>query len=422
MAAIIENCFIGQGCRIGKGFAAQDSLFFANSELLLGEACSIFAGPYTVSHHRSTLLIAGLFSFMNAGSGSNQSNHMYKTGPVHQGILERGSKTASDSYILWPALIGPFSLVSGRHYSHPDTSDFPFSYLIESEGESILLPGVNIKSAGLIRDISKWPQRDRRSDTVILDQLVINLHSPYSMGRMIKGLRMLHDLKKKKAEDGFYRLPGSVKIPEEAVEKGAGLYSQDIDKYIGNGLIRKLKGFKGNSVKELSDFLSVRTNEGRGDWTDVGGLLAPVTVIEKLKSEIIRGRFSTPDELNREFELIHSRYTEFEWDWIVERIESSTGKSIDKITPGEIITLINKCVSSVENINKLIYDDAVREYSGLALTGYGLGGTEEQKRDDFRNVRGSIEENRFIAEIGDHTHKKRKSAGEIIKMLKQLKG
>ena len=53
-----------------------------------------------MTHHKSTLLIAGLFSFMNAGSGSNQSNHMYKLGPIHQGILERGAKTSSDSYIL----------------------------------------------------------------------------------------------------------------------------------------------------------------------------------------------------------------------------------------------------------------------------------------------------------------------------------
>ena len=69
-----------------------------------------FAGPYKVTHHKSTLLIAGMFSFMNAGSGSNQSNHMYKLGPIHQGTLERGAKTTSDSYIYglqgWGILFG----------------------------------------------------------------------------------------------------------------------------------------------------------------------------------------------------------------------------------------------------------------------------------------------------------------------------
>ena len=135
-ACIISNCFIGQGCLLDKHYSAEHSLFFANSQGFNGEACSIFAGPYTVTHHKSTLLIAGMFSFMNAGSGSNQSNHMYKLGPIHQGILERGAKTTSNSYILWPSKVGAFTLVSGRHYKNVDSSSLPFSYLIESKDDS----------------------------------------------------------------------------------------------------------------------------------------------------------------------------------------------------------------------------------------------------------------------------------------------
>jgi len=97
---IMHKCFVGQGAILAKQYTAENSVFFANCECFQGEACSIFAGPYTVTHHKSTLLIAGLFSFFNAGSGTNQSNHVYKLGPVHQGMVERGSKTASDSYML----------------------------------------------------------------------------------------------------------------------------------------------------------------------------------------------------------------------------------------------------------------------------------------------------------------------------------
>ena len=122
-----SRCFIGQACKLGHSYSATDSLFFSNCQGENGEACAIFAGPYTVTHHKSTLLIAGMFSFMNAGSGSNQSNHMYKLGPIHQGIMERGAKTSSDSYILWPSKVGAFSLVMGRHVSHQDTSNLPFA-------------------------------------------------------------------------------------------------------------------------------------------------------------------------------------------------------------------------------------------------------------------------------------------------------
>ncbi len=99
-SSIIERCFIGQSCHIDHLFSAHDSLIFANCNLENGEACAIFAGPFTVSSHKSSLLIAGHFSFLNAGSGSNQSNHLYKLGPIHQGVVERGSKTSSDSYNL----------------------------------------------------------------------------------------------------------------------------------------------------------------------------------------------------------------------------------------------------------------------------------------------------------------------------------
>ena len=115
-AALLENCFVGQSVEMGKQFSAENSVFFANSEAFHGEAVSVFAGPYTVSHHKSTLLIAGMFSFFNGGSGTNQSNHMYKLGPVHQGIVERGSKTGSFAYMLWPSRIGAFTVVDGKEH------------------------------------------------------------------------------------------------------------------------------------------------------------------------------------------------------------------------------------------------------------------------------------------------------------------
>ena len=152
---MLTRCYVGQACQFGHGYSASDSLFFCNCQGENGEACAIFAGPFTVTHHKSTLLIAGMFSFMNAGSGSNQSNHLYKLGPIHQGTLERGAKTASDSYILWPARVGAFSLVMGRHVTHSDTTNLPFSYLIEKGETSYLAPGVNLRSVGTIRDAQK---------------------------------------------------------------------------------------------------------------------------------------------------------------------------------------------------------------------------------------------------------------------------
>ena len=193
-SAFLDGCFVGQGVRIGRQYSAENSCFFANTEGLHGEACSIFAGPYTVTHHKSTLLIAGLFSFYNAGSGSNQSNHMYKLGPVHQGILERGVKTGSYSYMMWPCRVGAFTSVIGKHSANFDTTDFPFSYVLESEGKSILIPGMNLTTVGARRDSAKWPARDRRHDPEKHDLIRFALLSPYTMGKILRGIDILKRL------------------------------------------------------------------------------------------------------------------------------------------------------------------------------------------------------------------------------------
>ncbi|MEG2614686.1 MAG: DUF4954 family protein, partial [Alistipes sp.] len=175
--AIVDHCFVGENCKIGNGFSAAESLFFANSHCENGEAAAIFAGPYTVSHHKSSLLIAGMFSFFNAGSASNQSNHLFKSGAVHQSVHLRGCKFASGAYIMSPALEGAFTMVLGHHSFHHDTSEFPYSYLIEKEGRSMLMPAANLTSYGAVRDIEKWPARDKRR--VGRDVINFEEYNPY---------------------------------------------------------------------------------------------------------------------------------------------------------------------------------------------------------------------------------------------------
>ena len=114
----IQDCFVGEACQLSNGFTASASVFFANSYMSNGEACAAFCGPFTASHHKSSLLIGGMFSFYNAGSATNFSNHAYKMGPMHWGILERGSKTASGAYLLMPATLGSFSVCFGKLMHH----------------------------------------------------------------------------------------------------------------------------------------------------------------------------------------------------------------------------------------------------------------------------------------------------------------
>jgi hypothetical protein len=232
--AILSRSFIGQSARVGRGFAAENSLLFANCEAFLGEACAAFLGPYSVTHHRSTLLIAGLYSFYNAGSGTNFSNHMYKLGPVHQGILERGCRTGSASYLLWPARVGAFTTIIGKHLAHLDTSDLPFSLLIEDQGMSVLVPAANLFTSGIRRDGLKWPSRDRRKTSDRLDLIHFPVLNPYTAGKLLAGRDLLARLEKEGPTNATHVTHGGAHIPREQLTKGREAYELALRLYLAD--------------------------------------------------------------------------------------------------------------------------------------------------------------------------------------------
>lgn len=420
-ATLISRCFIGQGCILDKHYSAVDSLFFANCQGFHGEACSIFAGPYTVTHHKSTLLIAGLFSFMNAGSGSNQSNHLYKLGPIHQGVIERGVKTTSDSYLLWPSHIGAFSLVMGRHYKHSDTSLFPFSYLIESNDESILVPAINLKSIGTIRDSKKWPKRDRRKGHNKLDQINFNLLSPYTVQKMISGREILLNLKHGSDEDTRIYTWQRMKIRRNALERGIQLYELAIYKFLGNSLITRLQQQKFTDMDNLRKVLKKVTPVGSSRWIDLSGLICPAEALEKMLQSIEQKRISTIEEINSYFVSIHNNYYNYEWSWVYDAISSFVGKDVLSLTIEEIIDLVDKWRDAVLTIDKYLYEDASKEFSLLKKTGYGIDGEAADKKLDFESVRGEFETNQMVISIKEHMDTKYKLGEEIISGLMLIK-
>ena len=365
-----SRCFIGQACHLGRNYSATDSLFFSNCRGENGEACSIFAGPYTVTHHKSTLLIAGMFSFMNAGSGSNQSNHMYKLGPIHHGVLERGAKTASDSYILWPARVGAFSLVMGRHVSHQDTSDLPFSYLIEQQSTTYIMPGANLKSVGTIRDAKKWPMRDARKDPERLDCVNCNLLSPYTIQKMLNGVAILEKLKQDFGELAeTYDYQGG-RIKRSSLEKGLQYYGYAIDKFLGNSLITRIMNSDFFSVRQLRHALTPDKEYGDGKWTDLAGMIAPEKAVEDVLAAIENGRITDVKMLGRLFADLHSNYYNYEWKWACYMIQEYYGLSLESVTVEKLSELIIRWRSSVIALDNLIYEDARKEFTLAGLSGF----------------------------------------------------
>lgn len=416
-----SRCFIGQACHLGHNYSASDSLFFGNCQGENGEACAIFAGPYTVTHHKSTLLIAGMFSFMNAGSGSNQSNHMYKLGPIHQGIMERGAKTASDSYILWPSKVGAFSLVMGRHVSHQDTSDFPFSYLIEQQNTSFIMPGANLKSVGTIRDAKKWPVRDRRAEDDRLDQINYNLLSPYVIQKMLNGVKILKELQAVSGENSDSYAYQSGKIKRSSLVNGLKYYGMAIDKFLGNSLITRIMKSSFSDIEGLRQALVPMSDYGEGAWVDIAGMIAPKKAVSALLDDIQNGVLADVDDINARFASIHSNYYDYEWKWAYEVIEEYYDVDLKTITADKLCELIGRWKSSVVGLDNLVYDDARKEFSLSAMTSFGADGDEKVRKEDFMQVRGSLfESNPFVMSVLEHIRVKSELGDTVLGLIRSL--
>lgn len=300
--ARLYNCFVGEACHIGKGFSAENSLFFANSHMDNGEACAAFCGPFSVSHHKSTLLIGGQYSFYNAGSATNFSNHAYKLGPIHHGTLERGAKTASGAHLLWPATIGAFSVCLGKIQNHPDTSDLPFSYIIGTEGATYLVPGRNLTTVGTFRDIAKWPKRDMRPRSS--RQTIVNFDwlSPYVMAKILRAKHILETLKAEQGNNvASYNYNGCV-IKNSGMQKGLRLYDMAIRMFFGLAVEGHYGELPENSI-------------GTGQWTDLSGLLVPATEVEQLAEDIKNDSVSDIVAIEQRFASMHKDYETYKWNW-----------------------------------------------------------------------------------------------------------
>ena len=367
----IQDCFIGETCQLSNGFTASASVFFANSYMSNGEACAAFCGPFTASHHKSSLLIGGMFSFYNAGSATNFSNHAYKMGPMHWGILERGSKTASGAYLLMPATLGTYSVCFGKLMHHPDTRNLPFAYLIADGDKMFLIPGRNITTVGLYRDIKKWPKRDLRAPENRKSIVNLDWLSPFSVGEVLKGKKILENLREVTGDNVSQYLYHEYIIPATSLHKGIKYYDIALRIYMGAVLKRVLK--RDPSITPPS------TQIGLGDWDDLSGLLLPVSEEERIINDLKDGNIETIQELIERFENIDANYREYQWTWTYKMI--CDYYSISEITLEDANRIHEDYIKARRSWIAEIKKDAEKEFA--------MGDVEEEV---FRNFVDSLDQ------------------------------
>ena len=363
----IQDCYVGEACQLSNGFTASTSVFFANSYMSNGEACAAFCGPFTASHHKSSLLIGGMFSFYNAGSATNFSNHAYKMGPMHWGILERGSKTASGAYLLMPATLGSFSVCFGKLMHHPNTRNLPFAYLIADGDKMFLIPGRNITTVGLYRDIKKWPKRDLRAAENRKSIVNFDWLSPFSVGEILKGKKILESLREVTGDNVSKYLYHEYIIPASSLHKGIKYYDIALRIYMGAVLKRVLK--RDPAITPPA------TQVGTSDWDDLSGLLLPVSEEERIVNDLKEGNIESIQQLIERFKEIDTNYRQYQWAWTYKMICDYYG--ISEITLEDANRIHEDYIKARRSWIAEIKKDAEKEFA--------MGDVEEEVFRNFVN-------------------------------------
>ena len=410
---VIKKAFIGEGVKLGRQFSCEDSLLFANCEGEHGEMFSIFAGPYTVTHHKATLLIASHFSFFNAGSGTNQSNHMYKLGPYHHGFMERGCKTGSNSYILWPSHIGAFSTVIGAHYDNVDTSDFPFSYITEhGYHQTRLIPALNLFGVGLSRDENKWRDRDRRKGDK-KDLIIFNVFSPYTVSKIIKSEKILEEIKKEnKNNDKDFLTYKNMIIKISSLDKYSKRYSIAIDLYLHNKILSYIENSK--NIDEIIKNLQYNEDTVFEKWVDIGGLICAKQRVDNIIKDLEDDKINDIKSLTEKFENIYNIYSEDEKSWVMNTVKSRY--NINDINKETIKKLLEDHKSLLKEAYNIFYKDVEKEYDISKIVSSGIDDKTVMEKD-FEAVRGTVNDNTFVIKYKKDMENKIESINNIINIL-----
>jgi hypothetical protein len=211
-----------------------------------------------------------------------------------------------------------------------------------------------------------------------------------------------------------------MKIDGHSLERGIELYQKGIDKFLGNFLLKRLETAEFNTNEDLRRKLAADKSHGKGEWFDLAGLFVPGREIDRLLDDIETGKIKSIASLSGLFEKIHKSYYDWAWTWAADTIEKEEKKPLNNFNSGDVIRIIERWKQSVTSLDDLLFEDARKEYSLSSMTGFGADGKDEDKKLDFKQVRGDFESDRLVNSIREHSRIKSALGDELIERMKKI--
>ena len=227
------------------------------------------------------------------------------------------------------------------------------------------MPGFALRSSGTLRDIAKWPQRDKRR--VYRDIISFNEHNPLLAYKAHRAIGILNAMQAASPDDDVFAYNGT-HIKSSMLIRGISLY----EKYLAASLASMLKCGKSKPTKA-------------GRWVDLAGQYIEQKFVETLLDSVEDGVISIKDVDDR-LRTFASQYDDRAHGWALAMLAKKLGH-----TPSEeeIREAIAEGEAAAKHLRNIAEADRQNDNSRSTSIGYGIDADGGAIRDaDFEAVRG----------------------------------
>ena len=150
-------------------------------------------------------------------------------------------------------------------------------------------------------------------------------------------------------------------------------------------------------------------------------MIASEESIQQLLSGISSGKIKSLADITSALKDIHGSYDDDAWSWTTGILAERFGIDMDQITAEQLMQLLDRWESMTIKLDKMILNDAAKEFDESSRIGFGIDGDAEVARRDFEAVRGRHDENKFIIGINEEMSSTEQKAAELKAMISSLK-
>jgi hypothetical protein len=303
--------------------------------------------------------------------------------------------------MVFPARVGAYSVVLGKHSDHPDTAALPLSLLIGEGGTTLLVPGTQLRSIGLARDVRKWPERERRRGTK-RDHLCFDLLSPYTIGKILGAIALLEQ-----ADNQTDLEYNRATIPARSVPNGLSTYQLAVKLFVGEALARQLTAHPQGLPAPGRRYEA---------WSDLSGLILPTEAIAALLDRL--PAMASLDEVMAVLDKQATDYDTMSWNYAAGLLSDIHGKPFSALTPDDLARTLTVYQAALAEYESLLLRDAAKEFAPSLRTGYDPDGEPAERDRAFTALHGTPATHPFVQRL---QHELRTQSTEAQRLIEQLR-